>query len=485
MFLQPLAIESILSPCPGKQQAGSDLRLDRSRFRPLRNQYNVARTGFRQLLQQPDDSEKDQLLKTNQQNWETLSETLVEILTHETKDLELLSWLCECQMFSSTPWQCLDTALETLDRVLEFYWRDCHPGAVSEEDGRETPDIPRRLAILRTLFGEGGDSGLLVMPARLAQLIGETTLADCLAADRKGASLTLKSQLIPMLSTEAEGLKQQVLLLYGVRTTVQKLDHRLETSCEGQWAGGCLPLIELINTLIRWFDFICGDQINGWPGDPELQQIQHSQEQDEAALSETSDTVSATEPGVQDGKKDPAIEPVESWQSPLESTMGGAIQSRMEAYRQLQQLADYFRQAEPHSPVTCLLDRALSWGQMSLEDLMKELLSGHQGALDRVCDLTGLLTPVSRLPEALLVSGVRPAGNMLSPSSSSAWQEVAGSNGNGQQKPVIPSQAVKSKPDLSSLSDMANINGADQAGDTEDTQKTNTTSPGGFSQQLM
>lgn len=46
--------------------------------------------------------------------------------------------------------------------------------------------------------------------------------------------------------------------------------------------------------------------------------------------------------------------------------MNGAVQSRAQALAQLRAIADYFRQAEPHSPVAYLADKAAEWGAQPL-----------------------------------------------------------------------------------------------------------------------
>lgn len=55
---------------------------------------------------------------------------------------------------------------------------------------------------------------------------------------------------------------------------------------------------------------------------------------------------------------------------------GAAIQSRVEAYRQLNEAADYLLRTEPHSPVPYLVKRAISWGNMSLAEVLAEFVSG-------------------------------------------------------------------------------------------------------------
>ncbi len=61
--------------------------------------------------------------------------------------------------------------------------------------------------------------------------------------------------------------------------------------------------------------------------------------------------------------------------SSVEGSMAlGPIKNRAEAYMRLTQAADYLLRTEPHSPVPYLVKRAVGWGNMSLAELLMELV---------------------------------------------------------------------------------------------------------------
>ena len=62
--------------------------------------------------------------------------------------------------------------------------------------------------------------------------------------------------------------------------------------------------------------------------------------------------------------------------------MHAVVRTREDAYRQLIEIADFLGRLEPHSPVPYLLRRAVSWGGMSLEELLPELLSDQAAVRD-------------------------------------------------------------------------------------------------------
>src|SRR5699024_2349842 len=66
-----------------------------------------------------------------------------------------------------------------------------------------------------------------------------------------------------------------------------------------------------------------------------------------------------------------------------------AITSRLEALQQLQRVADFFKQTEPHSPVAYLAERAAKWGEMPLHTWLKSVLKEESGALGHLEELLG------------------------------------------------------------------------------------------------
>lgn len=52
----------------------------------------------------------------------------------------------------------------------------------------------------------------------------------------------------------------------------------------------------------------------------------------------------------------------------------GPVRSRADALRRLQEVAGYFQQTEPHSPVAYLVERAIKWGQMPLEVWLEDVI---------------------------------------------------------------------------------------------------------------
>jgi len=70
-------------------------------------------------------------------------------------------------------------------------------------------------------------------------------------------------------------------------------------------------------------------------------------------------------------------------------TLSGPVRSRNDALRRLAEVAVYFRQTEPHSPVSYLVERASMWAKMSFEELLTELVK-DSGTRDQIGELLGI-----------------------------------------------------------------------------------------------
>lgn len=74
------------------------------------------------------------------------------------------------------------------------------------------------------------------------------------------------------------------------------------------------------------------------------------------------------------------------------ATVDGPISNRAQAVAQLRAVAAYFRQAEPHSPVTYLAERAANWADMPLDQWLGSVIK-DEGTLLQMRELLGVKPP--------------------------------------------------------------------------------------------
>lgn len=73
---------------------------------------------------------------------------------------------------------------------------------------------------------------------------------------------------------------------------------------------------------------------------------------------------------------------------------GGPLRSRAEALHALEEVAKFFSQTEPHSPISHLIRRAVRWGKMPLEELLQEVVKSPD-ALTHIWETLGITPPGS------------------------------------------------------------------------------------------
>jgi type VI secretion system protein ImpA len=68
----------------------------------------------------------------------------------------------------------------------------------------------------------------------------------------------------------------------------------------------------------------------------------------------------------------------------------GAIQNRRDALKRLDEIAEFFKRSEPHSPVSYLVQRAVKWGDMPLELWLQEVIK-DQSVLFQLRETLGVI----------------------------------------------------------------------------------------------
>ncbi|NMM38558.1 MAG: type VI secretion system protein TssA [Glaciimonas sp.] len=80
--------------------------------------------------------------------------------------------------------------------------------------------------------------------------------------------------------------------------------------------------------------------------------------------------------------------------APAHTAFNGPIQTRAQALAQLRAVAEFFRRAEPHSPVAYLADKAANWGDLPLHTWLRAVIK-DSASLAHVEELLGLQIPGS------------------------------------------------------------------------------------------
>lgn len=348
---------ALLAPISPGQPSGVSLRYD-----PLYREVEAARRFDDVNLPQ---GIWEQALKRAE--WPLVERLCRDALATRTKDLQLAAWLAEA-------WTCLRgmaglaDGAHLLRGLLEQFWDDVHP---QMEDGdiefRQAPcewfarNLP--LALLSVPLAAGRSA------AGLAWTLGEweTVVRNELHAAQaaKGMRGRDKGAPPPEQITRAhfvaaaaatppafyEALQADIdAAAVAIERLGEALRARLDVAAPnlGAIVGRlelCYGALQELGCLPRWQE--AGDIEDDIEGDIE---------------DDMADIVNLLDGGAG---------------APQAQGPRGAIRSRDDAYRVLDEAADFLLRTEPHSPVPYLVKRAVGWGQMPLAELLQELLDSE------------------------------------------------------------------------------------------------------------
>lgn len=366
--LMVVDIDQLLQPIDGNPATGVDLReagdADYARLKDARRRVvSLARQG------RADPSLEAEL----NQAWQSICDLAPPLLKSRSKDLEVAAWLTEA-LLRRDGLVGLNTGLRLIDGLLELFWDELHP--MPDEDGMES-----RLYPLIGLNGEDGN-GSLVLPIRNAPLSdnsGNPITANLLQRCREAAAIEdpkLRGERFAEIGLSPDEIQQQI------------------SQCEPTFYSQLLVSAESARDNL---DRLSGrlDQLCGSHDAPPVSALRESLELVTDALRHLykNRLASAGEPASAEGSAEDVPQLTKSLQAAGDATVAplpsGPIQSRQQALQQLQQIADFFRQQEPHSPLAGAIERVGRWADLPLQQLLQELIP-DQRAREHYAMVTGV-----------------------------------------------------------------------------------------------
>lgn len=382
--------DDLLNPIADDSPSGEYLKDNRSLFRGYRNEFNMAQSSFRQLLEVPDAREDAELVDANTHNWNQLSESCHLCLATKSKDLEIFSWFTVAQLFTTKPLQNLSSALTSMETVVEKFWPTLHPtlpekkrkGESEQEQAAEI--VEHRIKPLLQLVGDTAESGLLYMPLQMLPLVGDIDFGRFYKAEKDGSLSNLKGEAVIAYGHEKTEVEQRIQALGNALDVLSRLEASLSEKCR---EVGATPISfrfvkDAVERLISSLKYLVGEQFAHWPLDPEP----------EVVATEASNIAAESNsvmPAEVNGAEHVAVSPAQPTLTVVASPAGG-VATREQALANLQSIADYFLEHEPHSPIYLLMKRAIRWGGMSLPELLEELVGDNSAVHQRIEHLAGL-----------------------------------------------------------------------------------------------
>jgi len=345
-------LEALLAPIDGDTPQGVDLREDYSAQSPyfrLRDARSEAREAERRAESMGDDAEGGV-----PQAWRTVYSIGTQAIAERSKDLEVAAWITEA-MLRQHGLPGLAAGALLIQGLAERYWDGLYP--LPDEDG-----IATRVSPVTGLSGADADGTLMAALRRLPlfnrpdgspfgwwEYERSVELAGIVDNDRR--QQRINGGTLPM--EEVEGLARAAGAAHFGR-----LRRTLQGTIDA-WAG-------MAQTL---------DNLAGYDG-PSTGRVRD--------LLQSMQEVVARFAPAEDGAEPEAIADAvgESGGGAVAVASGGgggrpagpAPRSREDYLRLLIEIADYFRQTEPHSPLSYTLQDAVRRARMTLPELLAELV---------------------------------------------------------------------------------------------------------------
>ncbi len=358
-------IEGLVGPISEDNSVGDDIRQDSSAtsiYNQIKDARNAARAAERHSMFDGGSSEAIE-------NWYKILELAPEILKHHAKDLEVASWYTEA-LIRRAGFQGLRDGFSVIHKLIDNYWDSIYP-LPDEEDGIET-----RLAPLTGLNGEGAE-GVLIAPIRNV-IITEGGEPGPFSFWQYKQALDIQK-----IADDSTRAKKAAKIGY----TLEDIEQAVAGSSQEFFVNLCDDVAVSINEykqISQALDNLCGTQEA-----PPTSNIINTLED---ALSVVKHIARFKLPVESSNEEDIGEDGVVTQgQSGVVTVATGAIKSRADAFRHLNSISNFFRSTEPHSPISYILDKAVRWGEMDLNELMRELIP-DSSSRDYYSSLTGVRT---------------------------------------------------------------------------------------------
>lgn len=362
-----LDLDALLAPISEDAPAGVDLRSDpqvSKRYYALKDARGSARSLERNNLAEEGES------TDMSGEWAPVLDQACELISHHSKDLEVTAWLIEA-LARLRGFPGLRDGFVLTQGLVEQYWDNIYPRP--DEDGVETTVAP-----LAGLNGTDSE-GTLINPVRNIPITqGESgpfaawhyeqaSALEQLPADKRGARIESGAVTTDTLRRAAQqtpagffvGLSED---LKEAQAALKSLSDLLDEKA-GTNAPSTAKIRNAFDSCALAIQFLGGDKI-------------------EAAMAGTEGDAhggSADTTGGQDGTSNRV-------------RGAGSVRTREDAFRALLEIAEFFRQTEPHSPLSYGIEQIVRWGRTPLPDLLKILILDND-AREQLCRLTGIPSP--------------------------------------------------------------------------------------------
>jgi type VI secretion system protein ImpA len=325
-------LEALWAPISPDQPGGEDLALA-----PDLDEIRAARKGDDAGLAQ---GEWVRELRTPQ--WPMIRERCETILKRRSKDLQVACWYVEAlTMLEGLAGLAL--GLNAAEGILDRFWDSCHPAldgdSAEERIGRfDWLDFNLALAVKQIPLTDAATGGFSWLKWEEARSVDNLGLRDPQARDEAIAEGKIPGEVFQKaVLASGPGFYQA---LHGQAEAARGACQALQAALDLRFGTEGPGLEALAEAIGGCAEFVAATRRKLFP----------------------------PEPGGNAAPDGPAAG------DPIQPHRAGPIRSRSDAILALRTAAAFFHNAEPHSPVAYLVERAAAWAEMPLDSWLAEVI---------------------------------------------------------------------------------------------------------------
>ncbi len=342
-------VDAMLEPIPGENPAGENLQ-----YSGLHDEIREARRAEEALAQ------GDWQRELKAADWDRVISLSRDALTQKTKDLQIAAWLTEA-LIQTAGFAGLRDGLKLARGLQEKFWDGVYPPV---EDG----DLEARANSLAWLDRQAA-AAIASVPITKAPGAAYSYLQmeDAKRLDLPANAASLTPEALAALNQDRERAASEGRPTTEAFVKARNASRRPFYEETSVVLGECRQELKALD---RVMDEKFGRETPG------LGELQKSLEKIESWIEKTVKEKRVEEPDATEAAGE-AVAGEEAAAGP--GVSAGPIKTRQDALRRLAEVADYFRRTEPHSPVSYLVQRAITWGQMPLDAWLNDVIK--DGAL--------------------------------------------------------------------------------------------------------
>ncbi len=318
-------------------------------------------------------------------DWKRVRRLAEDILTDKSKDLSVACWLVEA-VTRQRGFAGMSVGITLLQRLIDQYWDGLYPQIDPDDDddlemragplvwlSDQLPDLIRGIPLT-----DGGPAALSCIDWDQAQELENLGRKnpDAKAAAESDGKTSLVSWDKAVSNTQGAFY---TALAAAIHTSIAALPALVTITDEkfGSHAPRLVAIQDALTDCERLVSRVMdekglsrqpppatGEDTGDQPGD--------DAGTDQAALAPSASAATSGQSG-----------------SLAASVPGGPPRSREEALHRLAEIAAYFEKTEPHSPVSYLVQRAVKWGRMPLDQWLQDVVK-DESVLDSLKETLGL-----------------------------------------------------------------------------------------------